>query len=172
MMHQTPGEPVTFVLEMGHIVEHVGMLFKSINSDITNYAIFNESPQLKQLVFIICKHMLMEYSNSVKTNTVPSGGDIEFMENCAPSVSAVAEGLGIIESDLHYDLTSAVVHAVEMAFISILDASVQGLLSQNRLTVKDFMIRADFADSNHFTCILNGIIRPKATRESATGLFT
>lgn len=157
---------------MGHIVEHLGMLFKSINRDITDYAIFHESPQLKQLVFIICKHLLAEYSQSIKNNAIPTGGDIEFAENCAPVVSSVAEGLGIIESDLGYDLTANVIHVAEMAFISMLDASVQGLLSQNRLTITDFLHHADFADSNHFTCILHGIIRSAPPNEGSTGLFT
>lgn len=128
---------------MGHIVEHVGMLFKSINRDITDYAIFHESPQLKQLVFIICKHLLMEYSQSIKNSATSSGADIEFAENCAPVVSSVAEGLGIIESTAGYDLTAAVIHVTEMAFISMLDASVQGLLSQNRLTITDFVHHTD-----------------------------
>lgn len=166
------GEPATFILEMGHIVEHLGMLFKSINRDITDYAIFHESPQLKQLVFIICKHLLAEYSQSIKNNAIPTGGDIEFAENCAPVVSSVAEGLGIIESDLGYDLTANVIHVTEMAFISMLDASVQGLLSQNRLTITDFLHHTDFADSNHFTCILHGIIRSAPPNEGPTGLFT
>ena len=166
------GEPATFILEMGHIVEHLGMLFKGINRDITDYAIFHESPQLKQLVFIICKHLLAEYSQSIKNTAIATGGDIEFAENCAPVVTSVAEGLGIIESDLGYDLTASVIHTTEMAFISMLDASVQGLLSQNRLMITDFLHHTDFAESNHFTCILHGIIRSTPPDEGTAGLFT
>ena len=171
LAHQQTGESLSIVLEMGHVVEHVGMLFKTINSDITDYAIFHETPALKQLVFMVCKHLLMEYSSVNKNPGIIPGSDIEFLENCAPVVEGIAEALGVVPSMLGYDLTSSLVHTTEMAFISLLDAVIQGLLSENRLSVKDFTIHNDFSDSNHFTTILQGVVRPAANHEVSTGPF-
>ena len=173
MARTAPGEHITLILEMGHIVEHIGMVFKTINRDITDYAIFNETPQIKHFVFLVCKHLLNEYSSSVKNPDLINSGDIEFLDNCKPLVDSIAENLGIFPNDhaLSFDLTSTLVHTTEMAFISLLDAVIQGLLSENRLSVKDFTIHNDFSDSNHFTTILQGVVRPAANHEVSTGPF-
>ena len=171
MARADTGEHVTLVLEMGHIVEHVGMIFKGINRDITNYAIFNETPQLKHFVFLVCKHLLMEYSSAVKNPDLINNGDIEFLDNCRPLVDSIAENLGVLSNMLNIDLTSTLVHTTEMAFLSVLDAMVQGIFSQNRLTVQDFVIKNDFADSNHFTCILSGAMHSAAPNAAAAGPF-
>lgn len=173
MARTAPGEHITLILEMGHIVEHIGMVFKTINRDITDYAIFNETPQIKHFVFLVCKHLLNEYSSSVKNPDLINSGDIEFLDNCKPLVDSIAENLGIFPNDhaLSFDLTSTLVHTTEMAFISVLDAMIQGILSQNRLTVQDLILKNDFADSNHFTCVLTGTLHPAATNATTVGTF-